>query len=137
MRRSRMQMPRHQLLGRRSNRRIIPKSRQPMHQRLFAKPRDLALGVAASRLRNRFPCGNERDCPFKVRAQLAVSDKVEWLRIWRDAAVDQPGNFIEPAALSHRMNAPLNAVVKRGARSLKADLNRGIPFQPRAARLVD
>src|ERR1700681_4947904 len=132
-----MQMPGHQLFGRGYSRGIILKSRQPMNQRFFAEPCDLSFGVAPRGLRNCFPGSSQRDRAFKVRAQLAVPDEVEWLRLEWDAAAYQAGDFIEPTALQHRMHAPLDPVVQRGTRRLQADLDRAIPFKSRASGLMD
>src|ERR1017187_6593215 len=95
-RRAGMQMPRHQLLGIGSNRGIIAKSREPMHERFFTKPGELALGVVARGLGNCFLCGSEGDGAFEVRAQFAVPDKIERLRGKRNPLAREAGNLFEP-----------------------------------------
>ena len=49
----------------------------------------------------------------------------------------RPRNFVEPAAIEHRMHAALDAFVQCRARRLQADFNRAIPFQRRAAHAVN
>ena len=120
-------MPRHQLLGVGADRRIIAKAGEPVHERLLAEPGELALGVAARGLGNCFRGGSERDRAFEVRAQFAVADEVERLGVGRNAAAHEAGNFLEPAAIEHRVDAALDALVQRGARRLQADLDRAYP----------
>src|SRR6266478_5907729 len=108
-----------------------------MHQRFLAEPGELALGVAACGLRNRFRGGSESDGAFEVRPQLAVPDEVERLGIMGNSTVNKLRYFFQPAMFEHRMNALLDAIVQRGARRLQPDLDRRVSFQARAASLVD
>jgi hypothetical protein len=49
------------------------------------------------------------------RAQLAVSDEVEWFGVEWNAADDEHGHLFGPAAIRHGVGAPLDAIVQRGA----------------------
>src|SRR3982074_11915 len=77
----------------------IPESGEPVDQGFLAEPGELALGVAARRLGNRLRGGGEGDGAFEVRAQLAISDEVEWLRVVWNAAAEKPGNLFDPSAI--------------------------------------
>src|SRR5579862_5639997 len=132
-----MQLPRHQYLRLRRNRRIIAKSDQPVHQRLLAEPRQLALGVVPRGLHNRFSSGRQRDRAFQVRAKFPVSDKVKRFRIQRYAVMQQTSNFRKPAAFEHGVGAPLDALIQRGPWRLQANLDRAVTFKASAARLMN
>src|ERR1700675_3195392 len=101
-----------------------------MNLGLLAEPGELALGVAARGLGNRFCGGGDGDGTLKVRAQFAVSNEVEWLRVKWNAAADQAVYLFEPPLIHHRVYAVLDAVVQRGPRRLQADLDWSISFQP-------
>src|ERR1700674_1056109 len=130
-------MPRHQLLGSSNNCRIVTEAGEPVYEGLLAEPGELPFGVAARGLGNGFRGGCQGDGAFQVGLQFAVSDEVEWLRILGNAAADKAGNFLEPAAIEHGVDSPLDAVVERGARGLQTDLDRVIAFEGRAARPVN
>jgi hypothetical protein len=104
----------NQPLGGRGDGGIIAESGEPVDQRSLAEPGELALGVAARRLGNRLRGGSERDGAFEVRAQLPVPGEVEWLGVEWNATADEAGNFIDPAAIEHPVDALLDATVERG-----------------------
>src|SRR6266853_2020240 len=82
-----VQMPRHKMLGGSRDSRVIAKSWKPMNQRFLAEPGELALGVAALRLRNGFRGGSECDSSFKMRSQFVVPDEIERFCVeWHAAA---------------------------------------------------
>ena len=58
---------------------VIAEAGEPMDEGFFAEPGDLALGVAARRLRNGLRGGSEGYCALDVRLQFAVADEIEWL----------------------------------------------------------
>ena len=70
------------------NRRIVAESREPVNARLFAKPSELALGIATRGLLDRFDSGCKRSSPFEVFAQLGVADKLEWFCFPRHSSVN-------------------------------------------------
>jgi hypothetical protein len=102
-----------QTLGDSGNGGIIAESGEPVDEGFLAEPGELALGVAARGLGNRFRGGSDRGGAFKVRAQLAVSDEVEWLGVEWGAAAGEAGNLVEPATLEHRVDASLDVTAQR------------------------
>src|SRR5690242_15799570 len=103
-------MPHHQSFGGGDNCGIVAEAGEPVHKGLLAEPSDLALGVSASGLGDRFGGGGESDRSFEVGVQFAIADKVEGLGILRNAVANEACNFIEPAALQHSARSPLDAV---------------------------
>src|SRR5258708_22685235 len=84
-----VQIPRHKMLGGSRDSRVIAKSWKPMNEGFLAEPGELALGVAARRLRNSFRGGSECDSSFKMRSQFVVPDEIEWFGVERYAAANQ------------------------------------------------
>src|SRR6267143_935627 len=130
-------MSSHQPLGSGGNGGIIAESGEPVDEGFLPEPGELALGVAARRLGNRLRGGGEGDGAFEVRAQLAISDEVEWLGVVWNAAAEKSGNLYDPAAVEHRVDALLDAIVQRGARRLQANLDGSVTFQAGSPGPVD
>ncbi len=78
-------MSSYQLFGGSGDGGIIAKSGEPVDEGFLAEPGELAFGEAASRPGNRLR-GGEDDGAFEVRAQLALSNEIEWLGIEGNAA---------------------------------------------------
>src|SRR5882672_853680 len=132
-----MQMSGHQPLGGGGDGGVIAESGEPVDEGFFAEPGELALGVAARGLTNRFRGGGEGDGAFEVRAQLAISDEVEWLGVVWNAAAEKSGNLFDPAAVEHRVDPLLDSIVQCGAWRVQANLDGSVSFQVRPPGPVD
>jgi hypothetical protein len=98
---------------------IITESGEPVDQGFLAEPGELALGVAARRLGNRFHRNSERDDAFESRAWLALLEEVERLGVEWNAATHEVGNLFDTAAVEHRVDALLDVTVRRIAATSK------------------
>jgi len=93
----------NQPLGGNSDGGVIANAGEPVHGRLFAEPSELALGVAAFGLLNRFCGGSQSDGAFAARPQLAVPDEVERRGVkCRCAQASRDRALCERAARRHR-----------------------------------
>lgn len=72
-------MPRCQLLRGGDNCGIVAEAGEPVDEGFFAKPGELALGVAARGLGNGFGGGGEGNGAFEMSMQFAVADEVKGL----------------------------------------------------------
>src|SRR4029077_14151726 len=61
---------------------IVAEACEPVHLRLAPKPAELALCVAARGLLNRGTGLVHRDTALQYLTQFAVTDKIEWLRVF-------------------------------------------------------
>src|SRR6266704_2980914 len=96
---------------------IIAKSWKPADARLFAKPGELALGVAPRGLLNRSPRFLQGTFAAEHRAQFPITDKIEWLRILARAALKQQrSHFAHPSVIKHSVCSGVDALVEFFAR---------------------
>src|SRR5579862_3257560 len=86
---------------------LLAKPREPVYVRFLAKPRELALGVAA-RFNLRGPDGLFLcDQPMHGLECLPIAQRFKRLRIGRHAGGEQLANFGHQAALEHRRRAQI------------------------------
>jgi hypothetical protein len=98
---------------------VTSKTGEPVDKEILAEPGELALGVVARGLGNRFHRNSERDDAFESRARLALLEEVERLGVEWNAATDEAGNLFDPGAVEHRVDALLDATVRRIAATSK------------------
>src|SRR6266581_4725259 len=91
---------------------IIAKSWKPADARLFAKPGELALGVAPRGLLNRSPRFFQGTLAAEHRAQFPIADKIKWLRILDQAALKQQRlHFTHPSVIKHSACSRVDSLV--------------------------
>lgn len=117
--------------------RIIAEAREPVDCRLFAEPGHLALRKSSSGLLNLLNRLFPSQPPCEVRPQFRVADKLKSFCVGRDAARDQPADFLDPTREDHRFDARMNPFIKRRARGEKPDLPDFVPYEAAPARAMN
>src|SRR5258708_603195 len=100
---------------------IIAKSRKPAYAGLFAKPGELAFGIAPRGLLNRSPRFFQSNLAPQHRPQFPVADKIKWLRILAQATLKQRLHFSHPALLKHGVCSGVDALLEFLARRHQPD----------------
>ena len=111
----------------------VTKTCKPLDAGFPTKPGELTFGVATSGL---------GDGPHRIRnglaglrlgQKLAIADKFEELRGLRRTLGDESRHFLAPAMIEHKLDASLDALIKRLARRVETDLQSGVALQGPAA----
>src|ERR1051326_5652998 len=71
-----------------------------------------------------------------MAAQFAVTDKVKWFGVFRESAVDQTPDFLQPAGAQHGLCATVNTFVQGFAFWLQANFKNAPASQRPSSRLM-
>src|SRR5262249_42827366 len=116
---------------------LIAEAGEPLDPGFFAKPSDLAFGVAPCGLLNRLARFWQRQFAAQDEAQFTIADEVQRLGGFVQTALQQFSYFAHPSLFQHRSGPHMNPLVQVFARRHQPNFHNAPAFKRLAAFAMD